>query len=139
MDISKMNQIEMYYITVLTIGVVGFLSLVQLLIADITAIKQKHTPGYPINPSHQSFLFRATRAHSNLNESIAIFILFALFGILSSCNPYWLNIFSLIYLISRILYMSFYYANLKLARSASFGISILSLLGMFVISISKWL
>jgi uncharacterized MAPEG superfamily protein len=134
-----MIQIEMYNITVLTIGIVGLLSLVQLLVADISAIKQKHTPGYPINPNHENFLFRATRAHSNLNESIAIFILFALFGILSSCSAYWLNAFSSIYLIGRILYMSFYYSNLKLARSASFGLSAISLLGMFFVSIAKWL
>mgnify|MGYP000341982538 CR=1 FL=1 len=134
-----MIQIEMYDITVLAIGIVGLLSLVQLLVADILAIKQKHTPGYPISPDHESFLFRATRAHSNLNESIAIFVLFALFGILSSCSPYWLNTFSSIYLVSRILYMSLYYANLKLARSAVFGLSIISLLGMFVVSISNWL
>lgn len=134
-----MIQIETYYITVLTIGIVGLLSLAQLLVADLSAIKQKHTPGYPINPNHENFLFRATRAHSNLNESIAIFILFALFGIFSSCSPYWLNTFSSIYLISRILHMSFYYADLKLARSVSFGLSIISLLGMFVVSIAKWL
>jgi uncharacterized MAPEG superfamily protein len=134
-----MIQIETYYITVLTIGIVGFLSLVQLLVADLTAIKQKHTPGYPINPDHENFLFRATRVHFNLNESIAIFILFALFGILSSCSPYWLNTFSSIYLISRILYMSFYYANLKLARSVAFGLSMIGLLGMFLVSIAKWL
>jgi uncharacterized MAPEG superfamily protein len=35
--------------------------------------------------------------------------------------------------------MSFYYANLKLARSVSFGLSIIGLLGMFVVSIAKWL
>lgn len=133
-----MMQIEMYNITILTIGIVGLLSLVQLLVADISAIKEQHIPGYPIDPNHERFLFRATRAHSNLNESIAIFILFALFGIFSSCSAYWLNVFSLMYLISRILYMSFYYSNLKLARSVSFGLSAISLLGMFVVSIIKW-
>lgn len=133
-----MAQIEMYNITILTIGIVGLLSLVQLLLADLSAIKQKHTPGYPIKPDHDNFLFRASRAHSNLNESISIFILFALFGILSSCSPYWLNVFSSIYLVSRILYASFYLANLKLPRSLIFGISVISLLGMFAISVAEW-
>ncbi len=134
-----MPEIEAYYITILTVGIVGFLSLVQLVVADLVAIKQKHTPGFPINPDHENFLFRAARAHSNLNESIAIFILFALFGILSSCNPFWLNFFSSIYLVSRISYMSFYYADIKLARSASFGLSVIGLLGMFAVSVAQWM
>jgi uncharacterized MAPEG superfamily protein len=134
-----MMQFEMYHLTILTIGIVGLLSLIQLIVADVSAIKQKHTPGYPISPNHESFLFRATRAHFNLNESIGIFILFALFGILSSCNPYWLNVFSSIYLVSRILYVAFYYANFKLARSAVFGICVVSLLAMFGVSIAEWL
>ncbi|NQZ10218.1 MAG: MAPEG family protein [Algicola sp.] len=133
-----MEQFEPYNITILVSGIVGFIFLAQLIVVDLVALKGKHTPGYPIKPDHDDFLFRAVRAHSNSNESVGIFILFVFFGVLSACNSYWLNIFSSVYLIGRIAHMFFYYTNIKLARSVSFGLSLLGLLGMFIVSIISW-
>ena len=127
-----MEFLETYNTTIGVLGFTGLLLLVQILIADLVAIKQKHTPGYPVDPNHESFLFRATRAHSNTNETIAVFVLFALFGMLSGANAFYLNTFSMIYLIGRLAHMIFYYANLKLARSISFPVSLIGLIGMFV-------
>jgi len=130
--------IEPYKITVLVIGLAGFTLFVQLLITDILGIKTKHTPGYPITPDHGDLLFRSSRALSNTNESVAIFILFVSFAILSSSNPDWLNRCAVVYLVGRIGHMLFYYSNLKLLRSISFGVSLLGLISIFIVGMLAW-
>jgi len=134
-----MEIIEPYKLTVLVLGLTGFLFWIQLAIVDIIGIKQKHTPGFSIEQSHNSFIFRANRALSNSNESIGILILLALFAMLSSANPAWLNGFAIAYLVGRVAHMSFYYLNLKLLRSAAFAISFIALLGIFIVGVLSWL
>lgn len=134
-----MEYLASYSITILTMAGVGFILLLQLIILDVVGIKAKHTPGHAIEPNHNDFIFRASRAHANTNESIAIYILFAIFGILSSANPLWLNVFSGTYLLGRTGHMLCYYAGISLARSICFGISIAGLLGMLGIGLLAWL
>jgi len=133
-----MEFLSPYKSSILILGVIGFLSLVQLLIADLYALKIKHTPGYPIKPDHNNFIFRAARAHSNTNESIAIFVIFLLFGMFSTASPQWLYYFSLAYLVGRILHMILYYMNMQLARSASFLLILVGLFGMFAVGIDAY-
>ena len=127
-----MELFDPYKITLLVAGLTGLMMLIQILIADVAAIKEQHTPGYPVKPDHTSFLFRAARAHANTNESIAVFVLFLLFGVFSASSALYLNAFSSIYLVSRIAHMCFYYGNFKLARSISFPLSLIGLIGMFI-------
>ena len=134
-----MEFLTPYKNIVLIWGVIGLMSFIQLIIADLCSIKSKQTPGYPIEADHNSLLFRAVRAHANTNESIAIFILFSLFGILSAANPEWLNNFAITYLIGRILHMVFYYANIPLARSAVFVMILVALFGMFAVGAAAWI
>ena len=134
-----MELFDPYRITILLLGLTGLMMLVQILIADIAAIKQQHTPGYPVNPDHNNFLFRASRAQANTNESVAVFVLFALFGVFTASNALYLNAFSVIYFVSRIAHMSFYYGNLKLARSISFPLSLVGLIGMFITGLVAWI
>jgi len=130
--------IEPYKITVLVMGLSGLTFFVQLLIADIVAIKSRHIPGYPIEPNHNDLHFRSTRALSNTNESVAIFILLVCFSILSSANANLLNISAIVYLVGRVGHMLCYYSNLKLLRSISFGVSLLGLAAIFIIGIIRW-
>ena len=97
-----MEFIEPYNITVLVMGLTGLTFLLQLIIADLVGIKTKHIPGHPITADHNNFLFRASRAISNSNESVSIFILLVAFSIMSSANPQWLNISAIVYLAGRI-------------------------------------
>ncbi len=127
-----MELFDPYKITILVSGLTGLMLFIQILVADVAAIKGKHTPGYPVNPDHNSFLFRAARVHKNTNESIVIFVLFVLFGVLSNSSAFYLNLFSAIYFVSRIAHMCFYYGDFKLARSISFALSFAGLIGMFV-------
>jgi len=134
-----MELFDPYKITLLVAGLTGLMMLIQMLIADVAAIKEKHTPGYPVKPDHASFLFRAARVHANTNESIAAFILFAFFGVFTASSALYLNVFSVIYLVSRIAHMCFYYGDFKLARSISFPLSLIGLIGMFITGITSWL
>lgn len=126
-----MNFTDLYSPTILAMVVAGLLLLLQLFVADLTAIKAGHKPGHPIPADSGSFLFRSARAHANTNESIAAFVLFAITGILAGANPYWLNLLSLAYVGCRAAYMAAYYIGLSLIRSIVFGVSMLVLLGMF--------
>lgn len=113
----------------------GLLILVQLIIADISAIKAKHRPGMPLPADTTTFVFRAARAHANSNESVACFILFIVTGILANADSLWLNCFAWLYVACRIGHMMFYYLHKSLLRSLSFGISLAALLGLFTIDV----
>lgn len=124
---------ENYWLTVMVMGGLGVLLLVQLLIADVVGLTRKKVPGFPVSADHEDFLFRAIRAHSNTNESVAIFILFALFGMHVGANAWYLNLFATVYFIGRLAHMACYYMNLKLVRSISFVVAIVGLLGMLLV------
>ncbi|MDZ7784233.1 MAG: MAPEG family protein [Halioglobus sp.] len=134
-----MEFIEPYRITVLVLGLSGIAFLVQLAIADIAAVKARHTPGFAIEQNHDSFLFRSHRAFANSNESASILILVSLFSIFSSADAAWLNGFAIVYLAGRIAHMTFYYCNLKVLRSSAFAIIFIALLGMFLVGALSWL
>ncbi len=133
-----MEQLEPYKMTILMLGLSGFLLLVQLLVADVVGILRKQIPGYPVNVDHDDLLFRVARAHANNNESVAAFVLFAAFGIASGASPEMLNAFSLTYFLGRLAHMIFYYSGLSTLRSISFGLSVVGLLGMFTASAIQW-
>lgn len=127
-----MSLSDIYYPTVLAMLLAGLLFLVQLLVADVAGIIAKHKPGHPISADSRSFLFRAARAHANTNESIAIFVIFAVVGLLVNANSSWLNALALLYVGGRAGHMATYYAGWSIPRSIMFGVSLLALLGMSV-------
>jgi hypothetical protein len=71
-----------YNTTIAALVAVGGLLLIQLIVADISAIRAKHRAGTPIPPDFSRFYFRAARAHANTNESVAVFIALAIAGVL---------------------------------------------------------
>lgn len=125
-----------YAPTIWALGATGGLVLIQILVADVAGIRAHHPPGTPVAADPGSFLFRAVRAHANTNESVAVFILLALFGVLSMVSVFALNVLSWVYVAGRVGHMVFYYAGVPLLRSVSFGISILALLGMLFLGLS---
>ena len=111
---------------------IGGLLLVQLLVADVVGLTGGHTPGSAVTTSHESFHFRATRAHANTNESVASYLLLSLSGIGVGVEPQWLNLLSLAYCISRTFHMCFYWIGWGTLRSLSFIVSLLALFGLLV-------
>ena len=79
--------LDTYQATIYSLGAVATLMLVQLLVIDLIGIRHKHEPGMPVSPDHSDFLFRATRALGNTNESISIYIILVIFCILSGASP----------------------------------------------------
>lgn len=124
-----------YLLTLWAVGATAGLLLLQMLVLDYAGIKAKHLPGAPVPADHGNFLFRATRAHANTNESIAAFILLVLFGILTAASARWLGVFAWVYVGGRIGHMLCYYADLRLPRSISFGVALVGLLGMLTVGV----
>lgn len=122
--------IELYWPTILTLGAIGGLLLVQLLVVDVAGILRRHAPGTQVAADHGDFLYRAVRAHANTNESVSIFILLVAFDLFVTASPPWVNGASICYLIGRIGHMGSYYANLKLPRSLFFAVSLFGLFGL---------
>ncbi|MGJ8662743.1 MAG: MAPEG family protein [Marinicella sp.] len=128
-----------YQWSVLVLGLTGALSLLQLLIFDFMAIKLKHPPGFPIESSHKNVLFRLSRAHANTNETLGAMIVMFLFAAFSSADPTWVNNLMISYLLTRVLHMICYYAAWSTLRGVVFGLSILSLIGLFVIGLMAYI
>ncbi|MDP9142711.1 MAG: MAPEG family protein [Pseudomonadota bacterium] len=124
-----------YEPTVIALGVSALLLCVQLLVLDVAGIVAKHAPGLPIKPDHASFLFRASRAHANTNESIAAFIVLAIVGVLVAANASWLNTLAWVYVAARSAHMVAYYLGVQLARSAAFAVGLLALIGMCAVMV----
>jgi uncharacterized MAPEG superfamily protein len=121
-----------YESTLFAMLAIATLFLVQLLVLDLAGIKAKHVPGTPIQANHNSFLFRATRAHANTNESIAAFILLAVIAMLCSASPTWTNVSAWVYVAGRLAHMLCYYADLRAARTVAFALSLMALLSLLL-------
>ena len=119
-------------------GAIGLLLLIQLLVVDIAGIRSGHVPGTPVTAEHGVFMFRATRAHANTNESVAAFVLLCLFGIFSAASASWLNVLVWVYVLGRVAHMICYYADQRMLRSVAFAVSLGALFCMFVVGTLPW-
>ncbi|MEZ5570379.1 MAG: MAPEG family protein [Halioglobus sp.] len=128
----------MYESTVLALGAMAALMLVQLIVADVVGIRSKHSPGSAVPADHANLLFRSTRTVANTNESVAIFVLATLFCIYSSASPSYTAYAAWSFVASRAVYAVCYYGNLQLLRSVTFGIALLCLLALMAIGLSVW-
>ena len=124
-----------YQWAVLVLGLTGALSLFQLLLFDLMAIKLKHPPGYPIESSHKNLLFRLSRAHANTNETMGVMILLFLFSVLSTADSDWVNNLMIGYFAARVMHMICYYAGWSVLRGVIFGLSLLCLIGLFIVGL----
>jgi uncharacterized MAPEG superfamily protein len=134
-----MDIFETYNQTVAALGFLASLLFVQLLAADLLGIKYKHVPGSQVNADHSDLLFRSTRTMANTNESLGLFVVTLLFGIMSSASPSVVAYASWGYVVSRFLYALCYYANLQVARSVVFGLSLLSIAVLFGAGLVRWI
>lgn len=129
-----METLQAYDWTLAAMAVMGGMLLVQMGMVDFIGIRDKHMPGAPVPADHGNILFRATRAHANTNEGIAVFILLAVTGVLAGARPGWLAWLAWIYVGARLMHMLFYYADLRWQRSTAFGVGFAAQLGMFGVS-----
>ncbi len=124
-----------YEATIQSWAALAVLLLTQVLVADVASVRAKHVPGTPVEASHDNFLFRASRAVANTNETIAIYIVVVLFCLFSGASADYTAYFSWGYVVARTAYAACYYFNLKLLRSVCFAISLLSLSALLILGL----
>lgn len=117
-----------YASTVHAMAAMAALFVVQLLVVDAAGLKSRHVPGMPVVADHSNFLFRASRAHANTNESLGAFVLLALVAIFLSVSPALTNACAWIYVVGRAGHMVCYYADWRFARSTAFVVLLLALI-----------
>jgi uncharacterized MAPEG superfamily protein len=126
-----MNEyLQAYQAAVICLGLAGGLIVLQILIADVVAIANKHTPGMPIDQGHGSFLFRSARSAANTGETLSAFIACLLFCLFIGANPEWTNGLAMLYIGARVAHMVSYYLDWRLARSAIFAFTIVAIVGL---------
>lgn len=122
-----LGLIESYQSTVAALGAMATLMFVQLLIADVAGIRAGHVPGTQVQGNHSNFLFRVTRVVANCNESIAIFLLAIAFCFLNGASAEYTSYGAWAYVAARVAYALCYYFDLRVARSITFGVSLVAL------------
>ena len=128
-----LEPIAPYSSSILALGLLGFLHLVQLLVADLVALRRGHVPGMTVSGGHDDLLFRATRAHANTTESIGAAILAGVFGIVSGGDPAWVNYSLGSFLVSRLVHMLAYYCDWRIVRGVAFALGFGALSVVFVV------
>ncbi len=124
-----------YGLSIAALGFIAVLMLIQILVSDVLGILRKHVPGTPVQADHANLLFRASRTVGNTNESIAVFICALLFCMLSAASPLYTAYAAWAFALSRTAYAIFYYANVPVARSVSFGFSLLAIAALLVVGL----
>ncbi|MCG8592537.1 MAG: MAPEG family protein [Proteobacteria bacterium] len=127
-----------YASSILALGLLGLLYLIQLGVADVVSVRRGHTPGTPIDGGHGDFLFRAARTHANTTESVGAVILVSGFAVLAGGEPAWVNGALWTYLGLRVAYTLAYYLDLRAIRSVAFGLGMLALLVVFGAGALAW-
>lgn len=114
------------------------LMVIQFAVADVAGIRAKHVPGMPVAGGHDSFLFRATRAHANSNEQLPLLVLMVLLCLGLGASPEWTGRLLWAFVAARVGHMLFYYADQRLARSGAFVIGSIAQLGLLVLAVMAW-
>ncbi|TFH30635.1 MAG: MAPEG family protein [Myxococcales bacterium] len=131
-----MAELGREYATVVWAWVVlGGMVLVQALVADVAAVRAKHTPGMPVATGHDDALFRATRAHANTLENLPAFILVSLSSLLLGASPSATGALAWAFVAARGVHMLAYYADIRALRSGAFGVGFVALIGFVVVAL----
>jgi uncharacterized MAPEG superfamily protein len=110
--------------------------LAQAVVADVAGIRAGHVPGMPVASGHDDFLFRATRAQANTNESLAAFVVLSLAAMLLGANPWWTNVLTWGFVVGRVGHMLAYYGDQRMVRSAAFALGFACLVGLLAVALA---
>jgi uncharacterized MAPEG superfamily protein len=124
-----------YSSVVVAYAAMAVLFLVQVLVADGASVSAGHVPGTPVTGGHESFLFRATRAHANTNENLTFFLLASLTAILAGASPRWSAIFAWCFVTARLVHMVAYYTDVRMVRSAAFAVGLIATASLVVLAV----
>lgn len=121
-----------YASTILGVGVLAALQIVQQLVADVVAIRNRHEPGTALVGGHDDLLFRSARAFANSVENTGLFLLTLAFAVLREANPTWVDGLVWGYVAARAGHMLCYWFDLRLVRSLFFTVGVVAVLGLLV-------
>ena len=119
-------ELDPYRSAFLSLCVLGLLWVVQATVADLALVRAKHVPGTPIPGGHDSFVFRAARAHANTNENVGTWAFVAIACILFGVSAAWVNTLAWVFTGARGVHMIAYYADIRPLRSGAFAIGLLA-------------
>jgi len=111
------------------------LILIQFVVVDVVSIRSKQVPGMPVTGGHESFHFRAVRAHANTYENLGLFLLVFFCALLLGADPQWTAIAAWSFTTARGAHMLCYYADWRMARSAAFGLGLLAQVALVVLCV----
>lgn len=124
-----------YHDSLMALLVLAVLAVIQFAVADVAGIRAKHVPGMPVTGGHDSFLFRATRAHANTYENLGLFLLLVMLCFFGGANSRWTAIGIWVFTAARAVHMTCYYADLRALRSTAFTVGALAELQLLVLAI----
>ncbi len=129
-----MDTLATTYLCALAAAVtLGFLIMIQFLMVDVVSIRNKQVPGMPVKGGHESFHFRAVRAHANTYENLGLYLLAFFCALLLGADAQWTAIAAWAFTVGRAGHMVCYYADWRIARSASFGLGLVAQIGLLVL------
>lgn len=124
--------VESHPATVFSLLGMATLVVVQVVIATAATRKAGQVPGMPVAVGHESFAFRAFRAHQNTLESLPPFVLAVAVGILAGVGPSLIGAASLGFLAARVTHAVAYYRGVAPVRTAAFGLGLLAIVVILV-------
>lgn len=131
-----METLATTYLCALVAAVtLGLLILIQFVVVDVVSIRSKQVPGMPVTGGHESFHFRAVRAHANTYENLGLFLLVFFSALLLGADPAWTAIAAWTFTAARAGHMFCYYADWRSARSVAFGLGLLAQIALLVLCV----
>ena len=131
-----METLAVTYLCALAAAVtLAFLILIQFVVVDVVGMRSKQVPGMPVTGGHESFHFRAVRAHANTYENLGLFLLVFFCALLLGADPGWTAIAAWTFTAARAAHMFCYYADWRMARSTAFGLGLLAQVALLVLCV----
>lgn len=127
-----MEAFSPYASTILAVGVLAALQVLQQVVADMVAIRRRHEPGTALPGGHDDLLFRSGRAFANSVENTGVFLLVLVFVVLRATDPAWVDRLVWTYVASRAGHMLCYWFDARLARSLFFTLGLLAVVVLLV-------
>lgn len=128
-----MIGLEAYATTAWLLAAMAFVTVVQVLVADVARVRARHTPGVAINTGPSDFVWRADRAHANTLENLPPFVVAVLAAVLVGADADAVAIAAGVFVAARVVHMLAYYRGLPLIRTAGFVAGLIAIGGLLVL------
>lgn len=119
-----------YPASALSLLALGALIVTQVAVATAATRAAGQVPGMPLTIGHESFAFRAFRAHQNTLENTAPFVAALVAAMLVGAAPMLVEAAALVFVGARLAHAGAYYAGVEAPRTAAFGVGLLAMVAL---------